>query len=432
MAAKDDEVNPEDVAVVDGDNFTKEERDQFAAMANDQPAHIADDAGGDQGGADTAAGGGAADTIQGAGAADTVESGAAAAAAAAAAEGEAGDDEDDDEVDGAADAGKVGADGKPRRKPPRVSGKKYATEKARADAAETALRERDQLLARADERMKLIGEALTKPKEAEAVVDDDPEPDAEKDIFGWVAWKKRDDIKLRKEIADLRAGRQGDKADQNLTTTYERDSAAFGQREPNFWPAYEHLMNMRVVQMARTMFGINLMREGAPALTKDQGDRIANAVRAEEKSLAEDAIAAKQSPAEVIYDLALTMGYTPKTREELAAARAARAPGANGAGAGNGAAKPGANGKDAANGAGKNGGQPGVNGKGGSVSEEVERIKAGSESALSLSDAGGGGGSNPMTPQRLAAMPQDQFDALMERIGDDPDEWQRLVEGQPG
>ncbi len=400
------------------DGLTDAERAQFNEM---QSATSGDAPVADQGAAaaDGAAEAGAADAGADAGKAAIVDAGAAKETPAADAATDDDDESADEPVLGADGKPVVGADGQPRRRKARVSANKYNTEKARADKLAADVQERDLKLTRYDERMRLLTEALTTPK-ADAKKDEpEADIDLEADVFGGINQIR---TQTRKEIADLKAaiseireGKQTEDGQRAVKDTYEKDAIDFAGKNPGFWDAYQHLRASRVQELALFHFGIDLTAENAPQLTEQQANRIANDFNAEERGIAENAISQRRSPAQAVYQMARYRGYTPR---QAAAASNGATNGANGhANGANGAA----NGK-----APVNGGGAAANGKA-NVSEEIARIKAGTEASVSLSD-GGASPSNPMTPQKLADMPEAEFNALMDRL--DPEEIRVLFEGR--
>lgn len=376
------------------DGFSPEERQQFADMQREEAGEAAPaPAGGDP-------------------APDAAAQAAAAAAAAAAPAAGADDDDDDADVAAAPVAGQPAKD--PRKA--RVSLGKFLRTEERAKKAETELTAERERTARFDERMKILSEALATPKADgdQQQQDDDPMPDREADVFAYLGWADRRTAKLEKALADMQQGKQSEQADQSISTAYMDDARAFATREPNFVPAYQHLMNTRVRQMALINFGKNLSAEGV-TLTMAEQQKIKTAVAQEEKELAASALRVGKSPAQLMFEIAQSMGFQP--------------PAADPAAPGNGAAP--------TNGAAPAGGRPtasaaaptnGANGKQPTVKDEIDRLKNGQDAALSLSH-GGGAPNNPLTAQKLADMPQDEFNRLADTLT--AEEFQRLVEGQP-
>ena len=376
----------EDAADPVDDGFdTPEERAAFEEMRQATP-----DPGADAGGAPPP---------EDASAGDAPPAGGAAPPAAGDAPGP--DDEEEDEGEevpaiGADGKPAVGADGKPAHRPKkRVTLNKYLKVEERAKAAEEKLAAGAAREARLDERLKIINEAIApRPETAKTAAEADPEPDKEADLFGWLDWKGRQDTKRDKELSDLRAERQAEVEERNLATAYEEDATAFVREEPNFGPAYQFLMNNRVFELAQYYFNKDLSEPGMK-VTVDEIRKIQATISAEERELVKQAIANDQRPAERMYKLAKARGYRPQ------------APAADGAAA---APANGKNGKAAAI-PGSLAESPGVI----SVTDEIARIKAGTEASKSLS-GGGGAPASPLTAKQLADMPQEEFDHMMETL----------------
>lgn len=326
-----------------------------------------------------------------------------------------GDTDDDDE------AGAPGPDGVVRT-PKRVSYNKFKRldDEAKKTAADLKA-ERDknakaaETQARLDERLRLINEALTPQQSAAPVEDDDPEPDPEKDIFGHNAWLKRQNVKLRADfderIGNIEGGIQATNAEQQLASTYMSDARQFAQAEPNFGPAYNYLMQVRIAQLANFHFGLDVTDENCPPLTAPQIDKIKAEVAREEKQLVGQAIKNGKSPAAAVYAMAKMTGYRPQAPGAPAPAAGAAAP-ANGAGAPAAGAAPtvAAAVAAAAPAAGNGAAAPKP-----SVKAEIDKIKSGQEAALSLS-SGGGAPAPVLNAEKLANMPEEEFGALLDQM----------------
>lgn len=306
--------------------------------------------------------------------------------------------DDDDDDDTGHDATKQPANGERQQK--RVGYAKYqrleteaAATRAKLEAALADNVKRAESQARLDERLKLINEALTTPAAGpQAPVDDDPRPDPEADIFGFVSWQERQMAKLNGTITELRSGREAEVGEQQLASTYVDDAQRFSQTEPNFGPAYQHLMEVRLLQLANYHYGKDLTDPNCPPLTSVEQTRIKGEVAREEKALVARALKEGKSPAAAVYAMARMTGYRPnatgpagQTLASAAAKPAALAPPAAAA-----PAKP-------------------------SVKAEIDRIKAGQDAALSLS-SGGGVPAGSLTPEKLANMPDEEFGALVDQM----------------
>lgn len=375
-----------DTAAEGDDGFTADERAQFAEMEQET----------------------AAPPVDGAPPEPPADAGKVAPAAGAASAGDAEDDDDDAGDDAAPAAGAGGAPAaggageagagevKPKK---RVSARKYERTAAElADARKEAQTLRESM-ARADERMKIINDALTPPPvAAKAEGEEDPEPDAEKDVFAWIAWSKRDRARTNDRLTEIQSGRQAETQDAQLANTYTDDARSFASTEPNFVPAYQFLMANRTYELAQYFFGKDLQEPGVQLLPAEVA-KIKTTIGNEEKQLVSEAVKAEKSPAARIFALAKARGFRP--------------PGAgNSAAKPNGAAKPAGNGAAAA--------APGSLAEGGGaaasrVEDEIARIREGSESSRSLSH-GGGAPPSPMTPEKLANMPQDEFDRFVDSL----------------
>lgn len=394
------DVQVQDNAVVPepDDGFSPEERTQFEAMRA-EPTAAPDLAPSD---GDAAPAVDADAPVVEAGDKGAVKDGASTAGpgAAAAPSGDADDEGDDDAAGTTTD---------PAKKPRRVSYSKFEREVTARDKRiadlEKSTRDDAESKARLDERMRIINEALT-PKEQAKQEDDDPEPDPETDIFAHNAWLKREMVRSNDRnsaaIKELREGRQQEQAQTQVQRAYEDDAQAFVAREPNFAPAYQFLMANRISELAVYFFGKDMTAEGA-TLTPQEVNRIRQTIQNEENQLVAGAIKDGKSPAERIFALARARGYRP-------AAPAANGNGADTAaktnGNGNGKAAPG----NLADAAAATDAKPN-----GNVKDEIDRVRKGSESGLSLSQ-GGGAPTMTLTPEKLANMPQAEFDALMDQL----------------
>lgn len=338
---------------------------------------------------------------------------------------------DDDDDDGPEHAAPVpGADPNAKPQPRRVSFNKFAREESARKKLESDLAEErkktssfEEKTARLDERLKLINEALTPKPEQEA---EDVEPDPDTDVFAWSQWQRRENKRLKAQIdqlatplTELTEGKQAQDADAQLADTYLTDASAFAAKNPDFVPAYQHLMTSRLAQLAAYYYDVDIYDQNA-TLNAEQVQKIRQIAAREEREMVAGALKAKKSPAEAVFKMARAYGFRP----------------------GNGAAAPAPSAAPAA--AAPSGGPPpmgqptrvapasavATNGAAApavpSVVDEVNRIKAGQEAALSLSN-GGGTPTSPLTAERLANMPEHEFNAMLERL--DPAELQAIMGG---
>lgn len=422
------------------DGFTPEERAAFAEMeAADQAANTG---GGDAGGAAADQGGAAAAAVAGG---EGKAGGAAEGAAGAAAGNQAGKQiaSDDDDADDEAAAGAQGQQGQAgqdgNRPPRRVNWNKYAREKERADTAEKRAKDMEEMFTRTDERLKLLNDALSgaNQRKQEQAENQDPEPDKEKDAFGWMNWAGRQLANMQKLVSEQTQSRQASNDEQAVADSYVTDVRRFiadpeNKDGKNFAGAYTFLMDQRMGELALYYYSLDIVSDDGKVdktkLSVDQERRLKAEIAAEERELVTNAIAAKQSPAMAVYRMARARGFRPVA--------AAAAGAANGAGAGAGAANGAGGGKapgslaEGAGGAtnGQQGGQarqPGQTQP--SVAEEIAKVRNGQAANVSLSNGAGSPGQQTLTPERLANMSQAEFNELMETIGDAG--FQRIVEG---
>lgn len=369
------------------DGFTDEERAQFAAMERGEAAP-----------AETGkpAEGASADGADGAKPGEKA----------------AGAEEDEDDDADPADA--AAADGKPgeqQRTPKRVNYGKFARMAERAKTAEEKARDEAEKRIRLEERLTLINEALT-PKQVEEdakAAKEDPEPDPDKDVFGWIAWSRRDRARMQARLDELSQTNVSTREEREVQETYVTDVRSFAQKEPNFGPAYQFLMQSRVLELAAYNYDLDLTREeDAAKLTPEMIKHIQSEISAEERGLVENALKARKSPAAAIFRMARMRGFRPAT------------PGAKNGAAGDAAAANGdASGKGKAPGAldaGADGGAKG--GAAPSVKEEIDRLKRGSaEPSLS---SGGGAPRRTGLPSatELINMSTEDFGALLESLSE--------------
>ena len=241
----------------------------------------------------------------------------------------------------------------------------FHQERERRKAVE---RERDEFrvtLARMEERLRMVSEGgAAKPAVAAPQAPPEPEtpPDPNQDIFGYAQY-------LEKQIQDIRAGQtqltEAQKAEQTqraeatqrnvVLNTYRGDVQRTIAAQPEFAQAYEHLFSGRIAELRLL---------GVP-----EGDAV-QAVRDEEFGIAQAAIAAGQSPAARLMQLAKLRGFAPKAAEPAAPATPAETP-----------------------------------------AEKAARISAGQAASKSLS-AAGGAPAGELTMEMLASMSEAEFEKV--------------------
>lgn len=283
----------------------------------------------------------------------------------------------------------------------RVSIHKYQRLEQRAkeaeEKAEAAAKERQELLertARADERLKIISEAMaTPPAEERAQENEDPPPDPAQDIFAYAQWQGRQIQKLNDRLNGIETGAQSQTEDNEVATTYQRDAGAFAAKEPAFAEAYVYLIQQRDQELLL-----------AGVTDPKQRER---QIVSEEKGLVKGAIKQGKSPAELIFNMAKGRGYVKKAAPPPPPPADGKDPKALDA-ATNGSAPPAA--------APAGGSSPPPAAPAPSVTAEIEAIKRGQEAAASLSNVGGGAPVRELTSKVLADMSEEEFNDLVERL----------------
>lgn len=300
------------------------------------------------------------------------------------------------------------ADPKTGSKQRRVSIHKYDRLRKVADEREQALvdlrkkeQEQTERFARLDERMRILNEALATPAgQDQNPQDEDPEPDAEKDIFGYVQWQGRQLKKANERIETFENQGREQAAEREIANTYQVDAARFAASEEGkaFADAYVYLIQQR-------------NRELEIAGWTDVRKREQKIVQ-EEKGLVRGAIDAGQSPAKRIFELAKGRGFTPKVAPPPAQPQPQKDPNALDAGGQRSPAQQ-QQPQQRANGNGAQ--QPVQQPQAPNVKEEIENIRNGVDASFSLSNAGGSA-PRQLTPEILADMSPEEFAEILDNL----------------
>lgn len=367
------------------DGFTDEERSQFEEMrSNDQRPAVVD-------GVEVGNDGGAASDETGTGPAVVAKP----AAAAAQPQPGADDDDGDDDAD-PTQGGKF---------PQRVSYHKWKRSDERLKDTSTKLKTAEEKLARTDERMKLLVEAMMggaqpgaaapgAPKAAAQQDQADEMPDPEQDIFGAFKWATGKLIEQGQRIDQLQNGFVSQNEDTSLRSSYLSSVQKFASTKADFSDAYNYAMATRVAEIALVNYGIDLMEEGA-TIQPETLEQIAKIVEKEERDLAALAIRTKRDPAQQIYKLAIRRGYRPPDAAPAAGKTNDAAP-ANSAAASVPAVRNGAAATPAKS----------------AISEAIAAARRGTETNQSLS-SGGGAPDAQLTAQQVFDMKEDEFVSFM-------------------
>ena len=322
--------------------------------------------------------------------------------------GEADEEDEPASTDGDGEPPLAAADGETtpaagQKKPKTISYGRHQRDMAKlqdqltAAQGETA-KEREARV-RLDERTKQLLEAISqKAPPAAAAVDDDPEPNINDDPIGHAQWKIRS---LEKTVTELKNGRQQDQelsaAEQEERQVYETyagtlESAAAA--DPTFADAFVHLRETRYRELGFIYAGVDINDKAAvdAALTPDEQVALSRNIQRtfhnEQMMVARESMKARKSPAAVVKNLALARGFVPKAAGEADPAAPARG----------GKAPPAAPAAPAA-----------------SVKDQLQAIRAGSESSRSLSNAGGSPGGD-ITPERIASMSDDEWNEFFDSM----------------
>lgn len=262
----------------------------------------------------------------------------------------------------------VGPDGKPRSATNGqfVPHAALHKERERRKAVETELTTMRDKTARAEERLAVLNELMTGdgklPQKTDASANGDKSPldeeqiDPEKDIFGAFRQMQRMNAALMQQ---MKAGDEQAKAKEAATTVqsaYKADAVAFMEKTPDFKDAYAHLVG-------------TLHRELEAMGVTDVNERN-RSIAEQERGLVQQALANKRSPAELIYTIAKTRGFTGAAPQQQMA--------------NNGAAK-------------------------------IDNIKKAQSATVSLSRAGGSSGEG-LTLDALANMSEEEFSRTVSKL----------------
>lgn len=221
-------------------------------------------------------------------------------------------------------------------------------------ALEVKLSEREQAFARADERLKLLSEAMSPRQEQQQEA---APPDPETDPIGAIRWLRDQVAAAQQRTTEVAKVTEADRADQHMAQSYRADAMRFAQNQKDFGDAYGFLLNGRDAELQA--FGIG-----------DAAERM-RIIHDEEKGLVARALKDRASPAERVYALAKARGYAVKEEKPADEKKPA-------------------------------------------VVEQIENIARGQSAAKSLS-AAGGSPSEVLTAEALANMSEDEFAAYLEK-----------------
>jgi hypothetical protein len=190
----------------------------------------------------------------------------------------------------------VGADGKPRATNGRfVPHQALHKERERRKSVETELMTYRERTARADERLAVLNELMTKPEAPPASAAEQP-IDPEVDPIGALKQLHARNQALEKQLQESTKSVEERESARAMVSAYQNDAARFVQEKPEFRDAYVHLMTGRHRELE------------AMGMT-DAAERnrfIAN----EERQLVASAFQSRRSPAQMLYSLAVARGFS--------------------------------------------------------------------------------------------------------------------------
>lgn len=289
--------------------------------------------------------------------------------------------------------------------PKQVSYGKYQRERQKmqkqmAEQAATLERERADRI-KLGERLSILNEALTAAAPADPAAKpvnpwDEPDVDPNDDVWKALDQERRRNRFLFDNQATMQQQGAAERAEGDLKSNYIRDANAYTATTPDFPEAYNFMKDVRLVEIAIAEFDKD-PRDPAAQFTERELSRVVQLFNEEEKYLAESNFAQRRSPAATIYKMATVRGYKPKAAEAPAPAAGAPKP-ANGT-----AVVP----------------------RRAPVVAEVENLRRAAENGKSLSDGGSTSDVTTLTPDRLLAMGDDEFDEMIEKLS--PRKMQELM-----
>lgn len=235
----------------------------------------------------------------------------------------------------------------------------FHEERERRKAAEGELNALREKFARGDERLRMLTEAVQRGplpgagQPQPAAVDEVPDP--EKDIFGYV---KHLEAKLAEVAGGVKQSAEAQAAEREhevQVSSYRADAQRFAAGEPQFAPAYQHLIQSRAEELRLAGFA---------------EDQIMPAVAADEMAIVQACKRSGKSPAETIFAMAKARGFQAKAPEPVVQTPPAE-----------------------------------------TEAERVARLSKGAAAAKSLS-AAGGAPAGEVTLEVLANMSEDEFAAF--------------------
>jgi hypothetical protein len=192
----------------------------------------------------------------------------------------------------------VGKDGKPRAQNGRfVPHQALHAERERRKSVETELMTYRERTARADERLAVLNDLMSKSDAPPSQATADEQPiDPEQDPIGALKQSYAKIAKLEKQLTESTKTVEERESARAMVSAYQNDAARFVQEKPEFKDAYVHLMTGRHRELeAMGMTDAN-----------ERNRFIAN----EERQLVASAFQSRRSPAQMLYSLAVARGFS--------------------------------------------------------------------------------------------------------------------------
>jgi hypothetical protein len=187
---------------------------------------------------------------------------------------------------------------------PDTSRAQTKSEPSEADRYRTELAQEREMRVRTDERLKLLAEALSPQQQADErqAVREDPRPDPERDVFGYMAWQERRSQRLEQALAETQQAFvqhhnqiNGERAAQQFISAYRQDAVNFARQTPDFREAYQYILADRDRELQEMGY-------------TDPNQRL-QIITAEERDLVTRNLQNRRSPAAAIYALAKGRGF---------------------------------------------------------------------------------------------------------------------------
>lgn len=192
-------------------------------------------------------------------------------------------------------------DGKFTKKTRMVPHEALHSERERAKALEKQLQEAREERIRYETQMRMLTEAAQAAAQqqqpyqpANPLEEEDVDPNV--DLFAAVEQERRRNRFLAEQQQNVQQGIAKTAEEQALANAVKGDAMQFAQQQPDFWPAYRHLLNTRGAELE--LLGLN------PKAAEAQ-------LRREEQEMVRLATKRGMRPAQYLYQMAGLRGWNP-------------------------------------------------------------------------------------------------------------------------